>query len=240
MELTRGLFSRGFRAASGRLQRYSQRAYGRLIKLQFQRLGLDRAEGIRTWTSSAELRQLHRLASGCPPQASVVELGSYLGASTCYLAAGLSAKGGRIVCVDTWQNETMPEGVKDTHKEFQDNTASVASMLTILRKPTADLRGEDLPAGIHLAFIDADHSYEATRADTNLLLPLMAPDGVLVFHDTACYVGVSRVVGEVLAAGQWSIAGNEGNLTWLRRGPWMRDDPPAAVPTLHPALSSPL
>jgi hypothetical protein len=73
----------------------------------------DPAKTIKTWTSQRELRELYRLAASCPTGATAVEIGSWLGGSAIYLAAGLKQVHGRLVCVDTWNNETMPEGERD-------------------------------------------------------------------------------------------------------------------------------
>jgi hypothetical protein len=53
--------------------------------------------------------------------------------------------------------------------------------------------------------IDGDHSYEGCKADFELSLPLLAPDGVMTLHDTRSHhqderCGVHRVVEEARAA----------------------------------------
>lgn len=43
---------------------------------------------------------------------------------------------------------------------------------------------DDVTEGYYdIAFIDGDHSYEAVRKDTRMILPLMKPGGVIVWHD---------------------------------------------------------
>lgn len=182
--------------------------------------GLGHATGIQTWTHPDELEALFDLASEVPHDGQIVELGSYLGAATCYLAAGSATKSARLFCIDTWQNETMPDGLRDTFTEFQQHTTSVTARLTIVRKPTREVLPAELPARIDLAFIDADHSYEAARADTALVAPRLAPDGLLALHDTTFFPGVARALGELLASGEWALAGHCRNLTWLRRASW--------------------
>jgi predicted O-methyltransferase YrrM len=203
-----------------RCRHWTRLARRRVIALQLDALGLAHAPGIRTWTHPDELEALFQLASECPEDAQIVELGSYLGASTCYLAAGAATKDARICCIDTWQNETMPDGLRDTFAEFQRNTAGIAARLALVRKPTVEVEPSDLPAKIDLGFIDADHSYEATKADAALLAPLIAPEGRLAFHDTTYFHGVARVIAELLESGDWSLAGHCRNLTWLQRAEW--------------------
>jgi predicted O-methyltransferase YrrM len=212
------LITRAWRSAAFRLHRLAGAAQGRLRTREFRRLGVR--EKVRSWTSPIELEALYTLATACPAGGCILEIGSYLGASTCRLAAGSARAGARIVCVDTWQNETMPEGERDTFQEFQENVRGALDRITLVRKRSADLLAADVGAPVHLAFLDADHSYEATKTDAAVVLPLMAPDGVVAFHDTAHFPGVSRALGEILGAGAWRLAGHADNLTWLRRAEW--------------------
>src|SRR5690606_21451877 len=46
-----------------------------------------------------------------------------------------------------------------------------------------------------LIFLDADHTYEAVRHDTQILLPLLGPTGVFVWHDYANWGRFSRKNG---------------------------------------------
>jgi len=190
-----------------------------LFERSMRARGLGHACDIPSWTGPAELRALHDLAAAAPPNATAVEIGSYLGASTCYLAAGLARGGGRLVCVDTWNNETMPEGERDTFAEFTRNTRAVADRVTVVRKRSEMLGDGDIPAPIHLAFIDGDHGYDAVRRDFQIVTRRLAPDGVIAFHDfgDASFPGVTRVVGEALASGQWVQRGFVRTLVWIAR-----------------------
>ncbi len=173
---------------------------------------------IPTYTARSELRMLATLALKCPSGASAVEVGSYLGASSCYLAAGLSASGGMLTCIDTWQNQTMPGGEQDTFDRFAANTREYQRVLRILRKSSADVLPTDLKLPLALVFLDGDHSYEATKRDFDTFENLVSPDGLMVFHDcSAVFPGVVRVVGEALSSGNWLLCGLEDSLCWLRR-----------------------
>ena len=211
------LLTRLARKASGAIDdRVARLAVGRYLRAA----GVPDAPRIHSFTTREELTALMYLAMQCPPGANVLEIGSYVGASTCYLAAGLLPKGGKIFCVDTWQNETMPEGTRDTMRQFQENTRGVAGMLCPVRKRSDELRAGDVGTPVALAFIDGDHSYEAAAKDFATISPWMSDKGICAFHDSRCYEGVSRLVGEVLATGEWQIAGNVDNLVWLRRAVW--------------------
>lgn len=201
-----------------RLRNYAARAT-ELLELRYRRreladAALGEATKIHTHMTALELRSLYDLASEAQQ---VLEIGSYLGASSCYLAAALSTHGGHLYCVDTWANETMPEGVRDTLAEFQRNTRGVADTITIVRKRSDELTADDVPLPLDMVFIDADHSYPAVKADFEKVRDWIRDGGTLAFHDVFWFEGVSRVVGEVLATGRWQLAGNVDNLVWLTK-----------------------
>lgn len=179
--------------------------------------GLSQARQIHTFTHPEELTALYRLAADLPDGARILEVGSYLGASTCFLAAGLRGRRGAIVCVDTWENQTMPDGVRDTFAEFAANTRGVADRITTIRKRSDQISADMLGEPFHLIFLDGDHSYSATRCDFQLAASVLRADGVIAFHDSLAFQGVSRVVGEVLATGDWMLGEVVQNLCWVRR-----------------------
>jgi predicted O-methyltransferase YrrM len=180
------------------------------------RSGVGAAPTIPTFTSRDELEALFRLAEECPADAKIVEIGSYLGASTCFIAAGLRGTRASIVCVDTWQNETMPEGTRDTLEEFKRNIAGVNGRVQLIRRRSCEVTPSELEGPFDLVFLDGDHSYAETKHDFELVSPLVAPTGVLAFHDSFFFEGVSRVVGEALASARWQLGGVVENLCWIK------------------------
>ena len=195
----------------------SRRANAACISHALRAAGVSGASAIPTYTRPAELVMLYDLARGCRRGAVALEIGSYLGASTCYLAAGLREAGGMIYCVDTWQNQTMPDGERDTLAEFKRNTAGVSDMLKLIRKPSDELTRDDVPEPLEFIFIDGDHSYEAVKADFALVSPWLADGGLIALHDHAAYSGVARLVGEALISRQWTVAAQIENLLCLKR-----------------------
>jgi len=214
------LWNRTRRGLALRLGGLVQRIELAVMRSRLQELGAGNANTIQTWTTRLELRALFTLASMCPPGAVALEIGSYLGASSCYLAAGLSLVGGRLICVDTWQNDTIPEGTRDTFAEFEANTAGVRSYITTIRARSDAIPSADLPERLHLVFLDGDHSYQAVHAEVERFGSRIVEGGTLVFHDAIAFEGVARVIGEALAGGQWQFGGHVDNLIWLRRVRW--------------------
>jgi len=206
--------NRGFRKIAYNMEAGARR---RIVNEYLARSGLSHASAIHTFTKQDELETLLNLALALPNGARVLEIGSYLGAASCHLAAGLFDRKGTIYCVDTWNNETMPDGTRDTFTEFSRNVAPVANMIRMIRKPSAELASDELETPLDLIFLDGDHSYEAARTDFGIASPLLAEDGVLALHDTWFYPGVSRLLGEALASGRWRLSGHTNNLSWIRR-----------------------
>lgn len=161
--------------------------------------------------------QLFRLAQRSALR-TVVEIGSYLGASAVALAEGLKAAGNntaRVYCIDTWQNEGMSEGPADHMATFRRNTAPYDQLILPVRGRSTDVAAELLAriGPIDLLFVDGDHSYDGVLADWRTFGPAMRTHGVAAFHDVAWAEGVQRVVAEEVRP-RVSNEGGSLNLWW--------------------------
>jgi len=166
--------------------------------------------------SFPERGYLFQLASDLPPDASVVEVGSWMGASTCFLAAGLKGGSARIRAVDNfaglstcgedsaWYNRHFRAlGTSSTLDIFKANFAAlgfssraepVVSDSIAAARSLAALRGT-----VDLIFIDGDHSYEGCRADIEAWAPFVKPGGVMAFHDFGSRAsGVTQAIFEAI------------------------------------------
>lgn len=143
---------------------------------------------------------LYRLAQGAP-QRPILEIGSYLGASAYFLAAARhgTVHAERVICIDTWQNDAMTEGARDTFEWFLVNTKTFADRITTLRGYShhlVDAARELAPEGLAMLFIDGDHSWEGVRRDWDCYRHLLGPGAIVAFHDFGWAEGVQRVVRE--------------------------------------------
>jgi predicted O-methyltransferase YrrM len=176
---------------------------------------------IPTHLTSRERATLHRLARereraiGGP--ARVVEIGSYLGASAAFMAAALREPGSRVYCIDTWTNEAMSEGRRDTRDTFLHNTAAFADRIVPVQGWSTDAqvmaRVREEAGHIDLLFIDGDHGYEGAKADWVSYAPLLAPGATIVLHDVGWAEGVQQVLAECVAP-VTRDAGSLRNLWW--------------------------
>lgn len=177
--------------------------------------GLLHAKSIPSWTTREELHTLYQHARKINKGAYCLEIGSYLGASTSYIGAGIAEKNGTLICVDTWNNETMPEGEMDTFVEFCKNTQPISKYIRTIRNKSSELLPEDFPEKFDFIFIDGDHSYESVKSDFELVTVLTRKKSKVFFHDSVAYEGVTKVIGEALVSGLWQIGGSINNLFWI-------------------------
>ena len=140
--------------------------------------------GIPTHMTVRERLLLMQTALELPEGFTVVEIGSYLGASTAFLGAAAVQRGGTVHAVDTWMNDAMgAEGSWDTWKEFCENTELFDGYVVPHRGTSVDARREMAGIECDMLFIDGDHSYDAVVTDLRTWLPALRPGGVLAMHD---------------------------------------------------------
>lgn len=139
---------------------------------------------IPTHMTVQERLALLQTALNLPPGFSVLEIGSYLGASTAFLGLAALQRDGNVHAIDSWQNEAMgSEGERDTWGEFRRNTAPFEHFIVPHRGFSTAVYQREGAIACDMLFIDGDHSYEAVSADLRAWLPSIKPDGVLAMHD---------------------------------------------------------
>ncbi len=139
---------------------------------------------IETHMSFEERQKLFELAMKMADGFTAVELGSYLGASTTFIACAAFFKNGHVDAIDTWMNDAMgDEERRDTFDDFTANTYSYRHYITPIRKSTFE--AVDDVANCDLLFIDGDHAYDSCKRDLELYLPKLKDGGVLAMHDFA-------------------------------------------------------
>jgi predicted O-methyltransferase YrrM len=156
---------------------------------------IRKANAIATHLTEQEKYILLKLARNVPVEGIAVEIGSYLGSSSCFLAIGLRKRSGRLYCVDTWQNESMTEGWRDTFAEFSKNTEPYRGIIIPMRG-RSEVLGREFKENISLLFLDGDHSYEAVSRDFFTWLPQLSNQSVVVVHDCGWAEGVKRLIAE--------------------------------------------
>lgn len=143
-----------------------------------------------------QLLAILRMAYTAPIHGDFVELGSWTGLTTCYLATVARTRGtGRVWAVDTFQGTreggTQYRSIENydghTLPAFTDRIerAGVQELVTPLVGLTTEVAERYAGRPISFLLIDADHSYEGVRADFESWSPHVGPGGIIVFHDYA-------------------------------------------------------
>lgn len=172
-----------------------------------------RFAGIEGFLTDLEGYTLLQLAAHGGGLGAIVEIGSFLGRSTAFLATGSKLVGReRVVAVDHFRGSPEHQAgqayahevlARDgtTFHQFQANVRSlgledyVVPMVAESAEAAKQWQGP-----IRLLFIDGDHSYEASRQDFELWSPFVAPHGVICFHDIPGWPGVTKFYEELIAS----------------------------------------
>ena len=135
---------------------------------------------------------LRELCEELPENFAALEVGSWLGqGSTQVLIAAAKRKNGVVYCVDTWRGS--PNVVKhqkivkkyDVFGTFQANVQAGGgdALVKSLVMPADDAAQIISDHQFDLVFIDADHSYQATKSDIAKWRNKVKPGGILCGHD---------------------------------------------------------
>ena len=201
-----------------------------------------------------ELRQAAEAATGFMPAAEglalfeaaaryaglgpVLEVGSYCGKSTIYLAAATREAGQLVVTVDhhrgseehqpgwEYHDPSLVDGVTgriDTLPGFRRTIASAGAEDVVV---AVVARGETL-AGLWstplaFVFLDGSHTDESAQRDYECWAPHVAPGGTLAIHDvfpdpTAGGQAPYRIYRRALSSGGFEELPGRGSLRLLRR-----------------------
>lgn len=186
---------------------------------------IERVGGM--YTPAVDLAAIEQIAkdvgSECKYRPLFLEVGSWVGESA--LALNRGCPEAQITCIDTWEgtdNDVTSIHVKrhggDAVLEaFKKNTAD--KPIDFVQAESVSLAKSWAPRATprDLVFIDANHSYEAVKADIEAWLPVVKPGGVMAFHDyrTSTFPGVTKAIHEAFG---------EENVNWDGRAAvcWVR------------------
>ena len=181
---------------------------------------------------------LHAAALDAARTGPLLEIGSYCGKSTIYLAAAARLRGTVVVTVDHHRgSEEQQPGWEYHDPTLVDPATGLMDTLPVLRRTLhgAGVEGDvvvlvarsavaaalwSTPLG--MVFIDGGHTEEAARTDFESWTPHLLPGGLLVIHDVfpdpadggqAPY----HVYRAALASGRFTELPGTGSLRVLRR-----------------------
>ncbi len=161
--------------------------------------GLNKDKAIQTHLTDEEKIILHKIAKNLLPYNSIaVEIGSFLGTSSCFIANGLKNKNGILYCVDTWGNHHMDTAEHDTYESFRKNVKKYRDNIVEVRGWSSEVvdQMKNINKKFDFLFIDGDHSYEGAKLDWNLYSPMLKDAAIVAFHDTGASEGVKKLISE--------------------------------------------
>ena len=178
------------------------------------------ASAIDGWLSDAQGRALFEAAASTTGRGLIVEIGSWKGRSTTWLAMGARLAGRRVYAIDPHRG-SREDPAAATLDEFLDNLrrAQVADVVEPVVM-TSEEAAAHIDGPVELLFIDGDHSDAGARRDAEQWLPRLVVGGTVMFHDvaTAAYTGPRRVFQQLLC---WDSGFDEirrvGSMTVARR-----------------------
>jgi cephalosporin hydroxylase len=148
-----------------------------------------------------------------------IEVGSWKGQSASFMGVEI-VNSGKLIdfwCVDTWAGspELMvdPDVVAGTLQDvFLRNTKPVAGQIHALKEESVKAASILKDEVCDFVYIDADHSYEAVKADIEAWLPKVKVKGVLAGDDRTAG-GVAEALAELLPEHE-----EEGvNWVWVKK-----------------------
>ncbi|GIV20727.1 MAG: hypothetical protein KatS3mg023_2478 [Armatimonadota bacterium] len=160
-------------------------------------------ESVEGWLTVEEGELLYRLARACTGKGVIVEIGSFKGKSTIWLAKGsLAGAGTKVVAIDPHTGSAEHrQGAQPvwTYEEFLANLrrAKVEEVVTPVVATSAEAAAR-FSQPVELLFIDGDHRYEMVRQDFDLWFPQLLEGGYLLMHDTIRWAGPRRVARECI------------------------------------------
>lgn len=138
----------------------------------------------------------------------IVEVGSWLGRSAAFMCMESIRRNIKIKfdCVDTWEgdgshlhNLIIKQHNESLYERFIDNMKPVEGHYTPIKMSSIEASKTYEDESLDFVFIDADHTYDAVKADIIAWMPKVKPSGILAGHDyeaDGVYYAVNEVIGE--------------------------------------------
>ena len=162
-----------------------------------------RVQGIEGFINDNEAEYLCMLAEKCG--GTIVEIGSWKGKSTVYLALGSkTGSGGKVYSIDPHRDApdyTGAFGAEDTEPIFRENIKRAGVddiVIPMVMRSEEAVKGWAEP--ISLLWIDGAHDYENVKKDFLLWEPYLKEGGIIAFDDAINprFPDVRKVVNEYI------------------------------------------
>lgn len=171
----------------------------------------EAVKSVGGWLASNEGYLLYLLARHGQGVGEIVEIGSFMGLSTCWLAFGTwLAHREKVWAVDTFQGSPQQQRGQQfessviveegsTLRVFKENVERMGLsdyVVPIVGKSREVSATWTKP--IRLLFIDGDHAYEQCAMDFQCWSPFVVPGGCIAFHDYGAWAGVTQFYDDLM------------------------------------------
>ena len=145
---------------------------------------------VQGYLGADEGRLLYNLAKNCKGKGVIVEIGSWRGKSTIWLANGSkNGAGAKVYAIDPHigSPEHQKEfGKVETFEDFKKNIeqAGISDFVVPLVKTSEEAAKQWSGEPIELLWIDGAHEYDMVKLDFDSWEPYLVEGGTIAFHDT--------------------------------------------------------
>lgn len=175
-------------------------------------------QSIEGWFDFDDIYELALRRCSARKPARFVEVGAYKGRSTCYLAERLAETGLDVAfdVVDTFAGDD-DVGHGELWPEFAANLerAGLLSRLSAHRRPSVEAARDFSDQSLDFVFLDAGHTFEATRDDLAAWWPKLKPGGLVAGHEYAGAPGVRAAVDAFVADRGLTHAFRLSRASWM-------------------------
>lgn len=179
-------------------------------------------EQVESGITDSEGECLYNLARNSYSDQAIVEIGSWKGGSTIWLAKGSEAGGrAKVYAIDPHKGtaESSPHGETNTEIIFRQNIkrAGVDHIVNPLIMKSEEAITVWTQA-ISLLWIDGSHEYEDVLKDFTLYEPYLQPGGIVAFHDSWTFLGPRRIIRRyILKSNLFSDVGITGRIVFATK-----------------------
>ncbi len=135
-----------------------------------------------------------------PSNSHFVELGSFFGCSTIYMAVEIINSGKQIKfdSIDKWDfNWNLDNVSVNVYEEYLKNIEPIKHIINPIRGFSKEIVKNYEDSSLDFIFIDADHEYEGIKNDITWWYPKLKQNGIIAGHDyIEAFPGVIKAVDE--------------------------------------------
>lgn len=156
----------------------------------------------------SELALLAHAAAAANPGSTLFEIGTYDGRTTLNIALNAPSDC-RVVTLDLPPDDPKSGALKDgsvetyqhligsRYRAYLESFPGTTVPIEQLYGDSTEIDYRPWRGKCGLVFVDGDHSYEGAKADSQSALDLVAPGGMILWHDYGIWEGVNRALDEL-------------------------------------------